>query len=545
MNAVDNSLSGKFKELNRIGIALSAEQDTDRLLEMILVGAKDLANADAGTLYMVNEEAKSLRFEIVRTDSLDIAMGGTTGKDIPFPELPLYKEDGSPNLENVAAYAVVKNKSVNIPDAYEAEGFNFAGTRAFDEKTGYRSKSFMTVPLTNHENEIIGVLQLLNAKDHETDEVIPFSEENQQLTESLASQAAVSLTTKRLIDDLKELFESFISTIATAIDDKSKYTGGHCERVPVLSLLIAEAANRTTEGPLADFQLSDDEMYELRIASWLHDCGKVTTPEYVVDKSTKLETIYDRVNTVVTRFQALKHQRELHYAKRKIHALEAGRVGEIPMLDVAMKKEIKALDDDQAFIEQINVGGEFMSDELLERLNKIAAYPFIDHTGEQVPFLNENEVFNLGIRKGTLTDDERETINHHIVATIKMLEKLPFPKVLSNVTEIAGGHHEKMDGTGYPNGLTGEQLSPQARIMAIADVFEALTAKDRPYKDGKTLTQALKILGFMKKDNHIDEDLFTLFIKEKVYLEYGEKYLDPNQIDEVDQSKIPGYEAPA
>lgn len=530
----------RLERLNAIGIALSAERDAARLLEMILLGAKEITGADGGTLYTVTDDHK-LRFEIMRTDSLDIALGGTTGKEIPFAPLPLYGEDGMPNNNMVAAYSVLHDCTVNIEDAYEAEGFDFSGTRKFDEKTGYRSKSFLTIPMKNHENEIIGVLQLLNALEEGSDDIIAFSAENQQLAESLASQAAVALTNHNLIEGLKQLFESFIELIAEAIDEKSPYTGGHCRRVPELSMLLAKAADASQDGPLRDFSMNDKELYEMRIASWLHDCGKVTTPEYVVDKATKLSTIFDRIELIDQRFELLKKQKEVEMLRRQ---LEAALTGDTALL-AALASEFQALqqklDEDREFLQNANVGGEFMTPEHQARVHSIAAYPFLDSDGQQIPFLSENEVYNLNIARGTLTAEEREIINNHIVVTINMLESLPYPKDLQRVPEYAGGHHERMDGKGYPRGLTREQMSIPARIMGIADIFEALTARDRPYKKAKTLSESLFILGKMKLDNHVDPDLFDIFIRQKVYLEYARQFLEPEQIDAVDESKIPGY----
>jgi len=532
------TLLARIEKLTEIGIALSAEKDTQHLLEMILLGAKELTNADGGTLYSVQEDG-TVKMEIVRTDSLNFAMGGTTGKPIPFAPIPLYDANGKPNHHMVVTHAVLNDTTVNIPDAYDAEGFDFSGTQKFDSNTGYRSTSFLTVPLKDHEGDIIGVLQLLNAQDEETGAIIAFDEEAQHLAESLSSQAAIALTNRHLIDDLKQLLESLIQLIATAIDEKSPYTGGHCKRVPVLTMLLADAAARTTDGPLKEFQMSDDDRYELEMAAWLHDCGKITTPEYVVDKATKLETIYDRIETVDTRFEVLKRDAEIAMLKKKIAALENGTPVDEQALQDEFRDQIRLLDDELDFLHLSNTGGEFMSPEDQSRIRQIGEHPWM-HNGEQIPLLTENEVYNLTIEKGTLTPEEREVINNHIVATIKMLEALPFPKHLQHVPEYAGGHHEKMDGTGYPRGLKREQMSVQARIMAIADIFEALTAKDRPYKEGKKLSESLRILSLLKQDNHIDPDLFDIFIKERLYEQYAQQYLDPAQIDQVDLTALVG-----
>ncbi|HSH98723.1 MAG: GAF and HD-GYP domain-containing protein [Methylophilaceae bacterium] len=530
----------RLERLNAIGIALSAERNNKRLLEMILLGAKEITNADGGTLYTVTDDRR-LKFEIMRTMTLGIVMGGTTGKDIPFPPLPLYLEDGTPNLNMVAAYTVLNDRTVNIEDAYEADGFDFSGTRKFDQSMGYRSKSFLTIPMKNHENEIIGVLQLINAIDPVTSEIVPFSAENQQLVESLASQAAVALTNHNLIEGLKNLFESFIELIADAIDEKSPYTGGHCQRVPELTMMLADAACKTQVGPLREFNLTEKEIYELRIAAWLHDCGKVTTPESVMDKPTKLSCIFDRINLVDQRFELLKKQAETEMLRKQLALLKTGAAADFDILESELHAFKQGLDEDREFLHNANLGGEFMTPEDQQRVINIGAYELYSAEGERIPFLNEDEIYNLNIARGTLTNEERTVINNHIDVTINMLESLPYPKDLQRVPEYAGGHHERMDGKGYPRGLTREQMSVPARIMGIADIFEALTSRDRPYKKIKTLSESLFILGKMKLDNHIDPDLFDLFIRDKIYLQYAQQFLEPDQIDEVNEQTIPGY----
>ena len=533
-----DSLQNQISNMSAIGLALSKEKDMDKLLEMILLEAKRISNADGGTLYMMTDDQR-LKFSIMITDSLNIHMGGTSGKEIPFYPVKLYMDDGQPNKTMIAANAGLTGDTINIPDAYKAKGFDFAGTKAFDEKTGYRSKSFLTVPLKNHEDEIIGVLQLLNAQDIKTKKVIPFSGNVQKSVEALSSQAAVAITNKNLIKDLEVLFESFIKLIASAIDAKSPYTGGHCSRVPEITMMLAESVNEINDGPFAGIQFTDKEMYELKIAAWLHDCGKVATPEAVVDKGTKLETIYDRIHTVATRFEVLKRDEEIKYLKKQLKIQKDDSLIENQKKEALKKarslylKRIKQQEDDKSFIEESNVGGEFMSQDRKDRVNKIASYRWKDN-GSPKPFFSEDEIYNLCISRGTLTPEERKIINDHIVVTIDMLEQLPYPKHLRNVPEFAGGHHEKLDGTGYPKGLNHSEMSVQAKIMAIADIFEALTARDRPYKKGKTLSQAMRILGFMKNDAHIDTELFEVFVKEKIYLKYAESFLDPEQIDEVE-----------
>ncbi len=526
--------------LNQIGIALSHETNIDKLLQTILTGAKNITGADGGTLYRLVED--KLKFEIVLNDSLKIAMGGTTGIPVPFYPIPLRHADGSPNNSMVAAYCALNDKAVNIADAYAAEGFDFSGTRNFDKKTGYRSTSFLTIPMKNHEGEIIGVLQLLNAKDGDGN-VSVFTEEDQRLATSLASQAAIALTNRMLMLQLEHLFESLIALINTAIDEKSPYTGGHCNRVPALTMMLAEAAARSKDGPLANFQMTDRDRYELKIAGLLHDCGKITTPVHVVDKATKLETIFDRVKLIDTRFEVLKRDAEISMLHAKLEALEAGDATARGRAhaEATFAQTIAQIDSDREFLRKQNIGGERMNADDQLRVKQIAALQYTDASGDRVTFLSNDERDNLNIPYGTLMPAEREIINHHIVATINMLEALPWPKHLKRVPEYAGGHHERMDGKGYPKGLTRDQMSVQARVMGIADIFEALTAKDRPYKPGKTLSESLHILGKFKLNGHIDPDLFDVFVREKVYLKYAEQFLDSAQIDQVDEALIPGY----
>jgi HD-GYP domain-containing protein (c-di-GMP phosphodiesterase class II) len=357
--------------------------------------------------------------------------------------------------------------------------------------------------------------------------VIPFEPELVPLIESLASQAAVALDNQQLIQAQKNLFDSFMTMMAAAVDAKSAYTGGHCQRVPVLTEMLAEAACNETDGPFKDFHLSEEEWYELQIAGGLHDVGKVTTPVHIMDKATKLERIVDRVDEVKVRFELVKRDLEVEHLKKVV----ANGVDKAA-LENDLQAQLKQVAEDFAFIAECNIGGEFMADEKIARLKEIAKRPIL-LDGKVQPLLNDDEVMNLSIRRGTLNDADRKVINDHIVLTIQMLESLPFPKHLRRVPEIAGGHHEKMDGTGYPKGLTRDQMSIPARMMGIADIFEALTAADRPYKKPKTVSESIKIMSFMKKDKHIDPELFELFLRSGIYKKYAERFLLPEQIDEV------------
>ena len=533
MNSVEDLLR-RLEQLNAIGAALSKERDIERLLENILIAAKTITHADGGTLYRVTNDRQALRFEILRTDSLRIAMGGSSGNPINFPNLPLFDGQGKPNDSLVAAYTAIHNLTVNIADAYNEPNFDFSGTRQFDERTGYRSKSFLSVPMKDHEGDVIGVLQLINAIDSETGQVVSFSSADQSLAESLASQAAIAITNRNLMLQLEALFESFINLINLAIDEKSHYTGGHCQRVPALTMLLADAANATHDGPLAAFTMDDRDRYELKIAGLLHDCGKVTTPVHVVDKATKLQTLFDRIGLIDTRFEVLKRDQEIATLRSQLALRDVKDAEAEARLWTQCRGHIKGLDADREFLRSSNTGGEAMKEADLERVRSIGLKKqWRNVDGLETNFMSADEIENLTIRMGTLTASERETINHHIVATIKMLEQLPWPKHLKNVPEYAGGHHERMDGKGYPKGLTRDQMSVQARAMGIADIFEALTARDRPYKIGMKLSQAMGIMNKFSTGGHIDPDLFDIFLREGIYRQYAEKFLDPWQIDEV------------
>lgn len=526
----------RLDQLTELSVALSNNRDIPRLLEQILRTARSMTHADGGTLYRANEDGKSLSFSISMNDTLGMYQGGLSGNKIEIPDIPLQNEQGGKNLSAVAAYAANTRLSVNIQDVYHSDLFNFSGMRNFDEKYGYQSQSFLTVPMQDHEGDLIGVLQLINAKDPQSGATHPFSDTDQRFIEALASQAAIAITNQKLIARLETLFESFVKLINLGIDEKSPHTGKHCEHVPALTMMLAEATNDTDSGPLADFAMTERDRRELWLAGLLHDCGKITTPVHVVEKSTKLETLFDRVHMVDTRFEVLKRDAEIRALKEIIVApsLKAE-------IEARLQKELTQFDDDREFLRRANIGGEFMKPEDQARVDHIAAYRWSGVDGVECAFLSEEEASNLKIRAGTLNDAERQIINNHIVVTIRMLESLPWPPHLKNVTEYAGGHHERMDGKGYPKGLTREQMSVQARMMAIADIFEALTAKDRPYKKGKTLSESLQILGGFRQRDHIDPDLFDVFVRKKVYLEYAKKFMDPAQIDEVDHSAIPGY----
>lgn len=519
--------------LHHTGLALSSERNKDRLLETILVEAQGVCHADGGTLYLRNERDE-LCFAILRNDSLGLRLGGTTGKAVNLPPIPtIDPKSGHANHHNVASFAASVKQSVNVPDAYAAEGFDFSGTRAFDERHGYRSRSFLTIPLQNSEGLVLGVLQLINARRAATNEVVAFRHEDQLIVEAFASQAGIAIDNRNLLDGQRDLLEAFIRMIAGAIDAKSPYTGAHCERVPVLTEMLMRSVCEARTGPFAGFNLSEEEWYELRIAAWLHDCGKVVTPTHLMDKATKLERIYDRLHAVRTRFEVLGRDARIAFLEAALGRPPAERA----LLEDAHRAHVAELEAELALIERSNVGGEFLSPDEQAKIRRIGERTYVEG-GRSVPLLSADEIENLCISRGTLTAAERIVINGHMVQTVRMLEAMPFPRHLRRVPEYAGGHHERMDGRGYPKGLYAGDMSVPARALAIADVFEALTANDRPYKRGKKLSETMHIMANMKRDNHLDPDLLDHFVKTGIYRKYAERYLQPELIDAVDEAAI-------
>lgn len=567
----------KLARLVENGLLLSRERDRHKLLRHILFGSRDIAQCAACTLFL-------------KTERNTLAFSMRTSEDqLPPFEVPLYDPvTGEPMTGFVSSYVALKNELIIIDDVYSETRFDLSGTKDFSEQTGFRTVSMLTVPLSPRSDEVIGVLQLMNALDPETGEVIPFPVELISYVEALAAQSAVALENHNLLVAQKELMDAMIKVLAGAIDAKSAYTGNHCKRVPELAVMLAEEAGKVSEGPLASFAFkTDDEWREFRVGAWLHDCGKVTTPEHVIDKATKLETIYNRIHEVRARFEVLLRDARI----AQLEAIATG-VPEAEAEQVFATRQLQ-LFDDFAFIAHCNIGGEFMAPEKIERLKAIGKQTwqrnFDDRVGlshgemrhyETTPskplpaaeFLlddkpshivprtdltvfdpkysfrmkvpehlyNFGELYNLAVERGTLTEEERYKINEHIIQTIVMLENMPFPKNLRRVPEYAGEHHETLLGGGYPRKKTPDQLSIPSRIMVIADIFEALTATDRPYKATKTLSECVRILASFKNKQHIDAELFDLFLSSGVYLRFAEQYLKSEQIDAVDISEFLG-----
>lgn len=553
------------------GILMAQTRDRTQLMRHTLFEGRKLLHCDAASMYLSTGQ-----------DSLRFAMR-TRDDTLPAIEIPLHdRSTGAPNLHYVSTWCALHKQSVRIDDVYRETRFDLQGTRRFDESSGYRTVSMLTVPMAPRGGEVLGVLQFINCLDPATGVVVPFPEDCVPLVEALAAQAAVALDNLALIDERKAFMESLIHTIATAIDAKSPYTGRHSARVPELALMLARAAHATQQGPLAPFRFAtEDEWHEFRVGAWLHDCGKITTPEYVIDKATKLETIYNRIHEVRMRFEVLLRDAQ-------IEALQAQLNGDDAAACARKLEQTKwQLAEDFAFIARCNLGEEDMEPAHMERVRRIGLatwqrnfddclglaheelqrrsgqgpppLPAVEHLLADMPWhliprgqadvppeqfgfrvdipqwlANQGEVYNLCLRRGTLTPEDRYKINEHMIHGIMMLERMPFPKSLQRVPEYAGTHHESLNGTGYPRRLQAHDLSVPARIMMIADVFEALTAIDRPYKTPKKFSEAIAILHSLKLNGHIDANLFDLFLTSGVHLEYAKQYLAPEQIDAVD-----------
>ena len=530
MPNIQDDLTQRISKLTETGLALSREKDINRLLNLILTSARNITHADGGTLYIKSEDGQALQFAIVQNISLGVNLGGISGNPITFSPVPLIFENGIQNLSNVSAAAANLAKTFNIDDAYNTGEFDFSGTRQLDVNTGYRSQSFLTVPMKNHEGDLIGVLQLINALTPDN-EIRSFSSIEQSLVESLTSMAATALTQRQLIDAQRKLFDSVVQLIANAIDAKSPYTSGHCKRVPVVANLLARAVNQSDKDEWLNVKLTEEEIYELDVAAWLHDCGKLATPDYIMDKRTKLEGLVDRIHEIEARIAAQLAQYEASLWQEALIQQQAVPTDVIDTIEQKIQTKKQELIDIVEFLQVANTGDEFMAEENQNKIIQLSHANWPSLNGD-LPLLSEAEVDLLNISRGTLSEQERNIINDHIIVTIDMLKTLPYPKNLRDVVEIAAGHHERIDGKGYPYGLTGQQLSLRARILAIADVFEALTAKDRPYKKAKTLSESLKIMSFMAKEGHIDRNLFELFVSKKVYLVYAREHMGNEQIDE-------------
>ncbi len=519
--------ASEISEMTAIGKALGTGKNIGTLLEMILSIARRFTKADGGTLYLTDNSSQNLEFHVVQNESLNIKQ---VGRIIDLPPVPLYNDDNTPNTTDVCSYVFHTGTIVNIEDVYETEKFQFDGPKKFDRSLNYRSRSMVVIPMRNHEDDIIGILQLINAQDPNQHHAIPFDDEAQEKAAALASQAAVILTQQTLILEMKELFEAFIRAIAVSIDEKSKHTGGHIQRVTELSLMIADEINRDN-GHFKDVILTDDQTDELRIAALMHDTGKITTPDHIIGKSSRLETVFDRIELIETRWELFKTHLKLSAANEKLALLDpSGHHQKMADIDSVLNQKIDILDREFTTLTHINSSKSALDTSLLDHLAAVKKKSYTMN-GRKVPYLTDDEMANLSISKGTLTKNERKIINCHAFVTQKILSKLPWPKKLAKIPAIAGAHHEKLDGSGYPLSLKAEDLNIQARILAVADIFEALSAQDRPYKKPMTLSQTIFVLKKMGNLNEIDKDIVHLFITTDIHKQYARKYLSKTQID--------------
>lgn len=505
----------KFQRIMDINLELANELDKNKLFEMILSLTRELTHSDAGTLYIKSDDKKYLDFKVIQNKSLNIYMGGTKD-EITWNSLPLYLEDGSENRSMVAVLSALENKIINIPDVYNSVEYNFNGTKNFDKNTGYKSKSMLVIPLINHEHDVIGVIQLIN-KTKRSGEILAYDKSDEKIIRALSAQAAMALTNSQLILSLEGFLDAFVSTIASAIDAKSKHTLKHITNISKLAPLIAKEIHED-ETIYKDVKYTQNDLKEIELAAKMHDIGKISMPESIIDKATKLQLMIDGVELIKERAEILKRDYEIALLKNQITKEE-------------YLNKLQVLDDDIKFVERVNIGSEFMRKEDVDKIQEIASHTYYKNN-EKSFLITENERYNLSIEKGTLTKEEKAVMNSHAQLSYDMLTALPFPKKYENVVHIAVNHHEKLNGKGYPRGLSDKDLVLEDRIMILADVFEALTASDRPYKSAKRLSEVFKILGFMAKDNEIDSQLLEFFKNSKILMEYAKEDLLPEQIDD-------------
>lgn len=505
----------RINRLTEVGIALSAELNLAVLLEKALHHARELTQADAGTIYLLHDGR--LHFRIVQNETLGVFLGGAAGGAIRFAPVDL-----SPS--NVSAQAALQGRTIRIDDVYESREYDFSGPRRYDAQTGYRSKSMLVVPMRNHEREIIGVLQLINHLDSQTRAVAPFPEFTVSLAESLASQAAVAITNASLIEETRDLFESLIRVLATAIDQKSPYTGNHVQRVAEFNLVLARAINAKREGKFADVKFSEKQLEEIRLSGWLHDVGKVVTPAWIMDKATKLEALLDRIVLIETRFGLIRRTFEVETLRRQLAMAREGAAPEaIDAAGAELAERCRVLAEEYEFLARSNQPGEFMEPAKVERVRQIAAKTY-ELDGQTLPYLTEDEVHNLSVARGSLTDEQMQIMRDHVAVTRRMLAEVPFKHHLSHVPLYASQHHEKLNGKGYPDGLKAEQLAMQARILAVADIYEALSARDRPYKQPMPEEKVLGILSKAAEFGEIDADVLRLLTEDGVHRQFEEEY---------------------
>ena len=490
------SVEEKIKKLNRIGIALTSTTNLEDLFELIVTESRSFTNADGGSLFTL--EDNKLIFRVAQTESLERKIG----KKPPFKAFPLPL-----SKKSIAGFVAMSGEIIHVDDCYDLDPAKGPVVdKSYDKKMGYRSKSMLTVPMQDHTGEVIGVIQLINSTD-EGGNVIPFSVEARELMLSIASQAAVALRNAKLISDIKNLFAAFVKYSATAIDERSPHTAGHTRRVAGMSMRIANAINADTDGEFAEVHFSDQELEELWFAAWLHDIGKIAVKEAVLEKNSRISEA--RLNWIISRLHNLLQEIEIEQLKMDDcdeKALEK---------EDFLKKKKKILSD-MEFLSKLNKAG-FLPDEDETRLKEIASLSYEDINGTSQPLVDEFELKNLALKRGNLTDEEWEEMRSHAIKTRMLVESIPFTKELSHVADYAARHHEMLNGSGYPEKLSAELLPLQARILAVADVFDALTAADRPYKKAIPLELSIKILREEVEKGRMDGRVVELVVNKKLY----------------------------
>jgi HD-GYP domain-containing protein (c-di-GMP phosphodiesterase class II) len=552
----------KLDLVTRAGVSFTRERNVANIFDITLNTARNLTNADGGTIYMLDEvfsgnpidpgeiASRSLRFVALQNDTMDTHL---KGDDIDLmPPVPL-EIDGAPNLDNVSAYCANTREMLNFADVYDAEGFEFAGTRRYDQTNGYRSKSMLVIPLEDHENNVIGVLQLINRRRDDKN-ITAFSAEDIELVQSVSFPAAASITTQRLLEEQVTLFNAFVTVLAEGLGEKSPHTYNHIRRVAALGEAISASMNSCKEGLYADTSFDEDEMAEMHLAGWLHDIGKITTPEHIVGKQVKLQFVMDRFELIVERFNSKMKDYRIAMLEQQLAAVQAGADGEqLARLTDQCRERTEALAGKLEALFPYNRGSEGISVQQIAAIEALAAIEVereyrtevvIEHgqplvkrlvrSADQGTLVDSWEKSNLLIQRGTLNDDEREAVNNHAERSWRWLLALPFPRKQKRLALYAGAHHEHLNGSGYPNGISAVDMPMQSRILAIADIYEALVANDRPYKEPMKLSLAMSILGSMVKRGNLDGELMKIFLQSGDYLTYAEEHLDPSQIDEVD-----------
>lgn len=517
-----------IQQLTKIGQSLSSETDLNKIFDMILDEGVAFTKADGATIYRVNEDATALEFEIVYNGTMKMRQGGSHGA-VNWKPMPLYDKEGNPELSYIVTAVYHNKEGLCFDDVYQAKDYDISGTISFDKSSNYRCEAMLTIPLKDHENTVLGVIQFINPLEP-NGEVTIFTEEHRAMLSSLASQAAIALSNRKLIESLENLLMEFMRSIAGAIERKSKYSSNHITRVALLTDMIAERINETEGGHYGDVQFSENELKEISMSGWMHDVGKIITPEFVMDKSTKLERIMDGVHLVqerITHIKTLLKYLKLTLSEKDYQSFIKENIGE-ELTDV-----FAYLDEASLFVQELNIGGEFVPDETLAKMQTLATIDF-EYEGHRYQILDELDKKNLSIRRGTLNSDELKVMRDHVSITWEMLSELSFPKKYKNVAFYAASHHEALNGSGYPHGLSDGELPLPSRIIAIADIFEALTSADRPYKTPKTLSESLKIMAIMVKQGHLDPNLVDFFLDSGLYLEFAEQHMSKDQIDNVD-----------